>query len=194
MKQRNSGQATLHARQCCRVGQLCGVGTRFLVTAWQKPRVAAASLALHNDVLAVGTHSICLLTYPAGVSLRSFGQIQIGLRAEGMRFTANGCFLVVAEHTNRRVLVFTVGGEFVRHIGAGVLADGFKDIELDGNVDIIVADCNNHRVCVFPFDGSAMKTWGTYGTADGQFNMPAALALVGGRLYVLDKTRVQVFE
>ena len=93
--------------------------------------------------------------------------------------------------------MFAVGGEFVRHIGAGVLGDGTKDIEIDANGDVIVADYDSHRVCVFLFDGGAMsKTWGKEGTADGECKNPTALALVGERLYVLDNynDRVQVYE
>jgi len=164
-------------------------------------------VALNNDVLAVGTNYknslyIRLFSYPIGTPLRSFGPVgsgdgQIGGRAEGMRFTQDGRFLVVAENKNRRVSVFTVDGEFAMHIGVGVVDNSDKDVEIDVNGDIIVADSRNHRVCVFPFEGGPMSaSWGVQGTGDGQFEDPSVLALEGSRLYVLDRIndRVQVFE
>ena len=68
------------------------------------------SLALCDDVLAVGTYSsphIRLLSYPSGAALREFGPQgagdgQIGSLATGMRFTRDGRFLVVAECRNQR--------------------------------------------------------------------------------------------
>ncbi len=65
------------------------------------------------------------------------------------------------------------------------------------NGELLVADYDNHRVCVFRADGDTLlRTWGTRGTADGQFKYPTALALVDTKLLVLecDSARVQVFE
>ncbi len=61
--------------------------------------------------------------------------------------------------------------------------------------EIIVADNGNHRICVFsPVGDTLIKTWGSQGTAAGQFHHPSALAVSGSYLYVMDDTRVQVFE
>ena len=169
-------------------------------------------LALRDDMLAVGSGKIyigdcCvrLFRYPSGEPLSEFSPSYI----IGMRFTLDKRFLIVAEVAYcRHVSVFTLDGEFVRHIGKGRLSDGLKDIEFDDlvlnnmatsdieidvNGDIILADFNNNRMCVFPFDGGAMrKAWG-----NGEFMYPHALAVAGGRLYVLgagSNNRVCVFE
>jgi hypothetical protein len=46
--------------------------------------------------------------------------------------------------------------------------------------------------------GTLLRTWGTQGSADGQFELPLATALarVDSKLFVLDcgSARVQVFE
>ena len=159
------------------------------------------SLALCGDVLAVGTlYSLYvrLLSYPSGAPLRDFESTESGDgRITGMRFTLDGRFLVVAENTNPRLSVFTVDGEFVCHIGAG-LSKGWKDVAIDANCDVIVAEYGNHLMCVFPFDvGVKSKTWGNKGTADEKFEFPRALALVGERLFMLNNyihNHVQVFE
>ncbi len=88
-------------------------------------------------------------------------------------------------------------GGFVKHIGACVVADGPKDVLFAPNGELLVADYNNHRVCVFSADGDTLlRTWGTRGSADGQFEYPTALSLVNSKLFVLEckRVRVQVFE
>ncbi len=161
--------------------------------------------SLCNDTLAVGTSSgtIELLSYACGALIRCIGSSgsgpgQIGGQCEGLRFTPDGQFIVAAELYNMRLSMFRVSdGGFVRHIGAGVVADGNKDVLFAPNGELLVADYGNHRVCVFSADGDTLlRTWGEFGSADGQFECPTALAPVDSKLFVLDRddTRVQVFE
>ena len=122
---------------------------------------------------------------------------QIGSNVEGLRITPDGKHLLVSEFTNKRLSLFTLEGTFVKHIGAGIVSDGHKDVEFAENGDIIVADYGNNRICVFSADGSTLlRCWGGRGSGDGQFRNPTALAVRGSRLYVLDcsSPRVQVFE
>ncbi len=51
-------------------------------------------------------------------------------------------------------------------------------------------------MCLFSADGDTLlRTWGTEGFADGQFEYPSALALVESKLFVLEYSeRVQVFD
>jgi DNA-binding beta-propeller fold protein YncE len=188
-----------------RVQELTGLGeaepqhVRFI------PVVGAISIALHDGLLAVGTCSctIELLSYSSGALIRSIssrgsGPGQIGVQCGGLCFTPDGQFIVAAEHMNERLSMFRVSdGGFEKHIGAGVVSNGMKDVQFAPNGELLVADCSSHRVCVFSADGdTCLRTWGAHGSADGQFEYPAALALVGSKLFVLDMTssRVQVFE
>ena len=137
--------------------------------------------------------------YASGALLRGFGSDgaaagQIGSQCEGLRirrrFRPDGKHVIVAEHSNQRLSLFTLEGAFVKHIGAGVVADGHKDVEFAAlaNGEIIVADWGNYRICVFSADGSTLlRSWNTNGTGDGQFSCPTALAVRGSRLYVLDR-------
>jgi tripartite motif-containing protein 71 len=189
-----------------RVHELTGLGeaepqhVRFI------PAVDACrcSIALHGDLLAVGTNSctIHLLSYASGALIRSIGcegsgPGQIGNCCADLRFSPDGQFIVIAEYENERLSVFrTSDGGFVKHIGACVVADGLKDLVFAPNGELLVADYGNHRVCVFSADGDTLlRSWGTHGSADGQFKEPTALALVYSKLFVLDfnSARVQVF-
>ncbi len=188
-----------------RVQELTGLGeaepqhVRFI------PVAAVWSITLHGNTLAVGTGrgTIELLSYASGALIRSIGSRgsgpgQIGGQCEGLRFTPDGQFIVAAEYSNKRLSMFRVSdGCFVKHIGAGVVADGVKDVQFAPNGELLVADNFNHRVCMFSANGDTLlRTWGTRGSADGQFAYPVALALVDSKLFVLDwgSARVQVFS
>jgi hypothetical protein len=173
------------------------------------PVVRSCSIALHGDTLAVGTGvfrgTIELLSYASGALIRSIGSSgsgpgQIGAQCAGLCFTPDGQFIVSAEFKNERLSMFRVSdGGFVKHIGAGVVADGSKDVQFAPNGELLLADCNSHRVCVFSADNDTLlRTWGTQGSADGQYEYryPTALALADSKLFVLDRFggRVQVFE
>jgi DNA-binding beta-propeller fold protein YncE len=160
------------------------------------------SIAVHGDMVAVGTadgpieiHSLSTGELISRFGSRGEGPGKIGRYATGIRLTPDGTCLLVAEYRNGRLSLFTVDGVFVKHIGAGELAKGPKDVSFGAGGEIIVADSGNHRICVFSPDGDTLiRTWGSYGTAAGQFEYPRALAVSGLYLYVMDHTRVQVFE
>jgi sugar lactone lactonase YvrE len=61
---------------------------------------------------------------------------------------------------------------------------------------LFVADSQRHVVCLFAFDGTFQKQFGTRGVGRGQFNFPTHLAIdQSGNLYVTDSmnSRVQMF-
>jgi DNA-binding beta-propeller fold protein YncE len=188
-----------------RVQELTGLGeaepqhVRFIHVA------GAWSIALHGDLLVVGTSraTIQQFCYASGAFIRSIGSEgsgpgQIGDQCEGLRVTPDGQFIVAAEYGNDRLSMFRASdGGFVKHIGAGVVADGFKDVEFDPSGELLVADYSNCRVCVFSTDGDTLlRTCGVEGSAAGQLYCPGSLALADSKLFVLDHkgARVQVFE
>ena len=168
---------------------------------------SARSVACDGRVIVVGNYrnsgnAVEVYSYKKGTLLKGFGVLgsgpkQIGSRAEGVRITPDGKHVLVAEYGNHRLSLFTMEGVFVRHIGAGVLCDGNKDVEFAGNGEIIVADYSNYLVCVFSADGATLlRSWGRQGGEDGEFVLPVALAVRGSLLYVLDynSPRLQVFQ
>jgi sugar lactone lactonase YvrE len=88
--------------------------------------------------------------------------------------------------------------------GAGVLGDNFglpADVAWDGDGNIFVADghgsAGNARIAKFDKNGRFVKTWGSYGSGEGQFNTPHAIAVdAKGTVYVADRgnKRIQVFD
>ena len=86
-------------------------------------------------------------------------------------------------------------------VGAGLAGDNFNrptDVGWDAEGNIFVSDgYGNSRVAKFDKNGRFLKSWGSRGTAPGQFNIPHSLAVdAKGLVYVGDRTnnRIQVFD
>lgn len=85
--------------------------------------------------------------------------------------------------------------------GAGAQSDLFQrpsDVAWDTAGNIYVADgYGNSRVAKFDKDGKFIRSWGSTGTAQGQFNSVRGIALdAQGNVYVADagNKRIQVFD
>jgi DNA-binding beta-propeller fold protein YncE len=86
--------------------------------------------------------------------------------------------------------------------GAGINGDNFNrpsDVAWDKAGNVYVADGfgTNNRIAKFTKDGNFVKTWGSTGTAQGQFNsIRGIVADAAGNLYVADagNKRIQVFD
>lgn len=164
-------------------------------------------VAVSADLIAAGTYEgkVFLFDFASGELLRSIGEEG---EAEGeltscfgIRFTPDGGHVLIAEFSNNRLSLFTsTTGAFVRCVGVGTLACPC-DVDFASNGDIVVAEYNSCRICVFSPDGSTLER--SFGSecdddtsdAPGQLKSPTALALHVCRLYVLDERseRLQVF-
>jgi hypothetical protein len=82
--------------------------------------------------------------------------------------------VAVADWCNARVSVFSVEGEFVRHVGVGMLRypQGVACSDFD---ELVVADTLNHHVVVFSASGAVVHTMG-----DGVFT---GVAVHGGTIF-----------
>lgn len=80
-------------------------------------------------------------------------------------------------------------------IGPGQLAypEGFA---LGERNEVFIADTCNQRVQVFSLQGRYQRAWGRWGSGEGEFNRPGAIAVFGERVYVADtgNDRVQEFD
>jgi tripartite motif-containing protein 71 len=147
--------------------------------------VSPAGVCADDDVIMVsewGAHRISVFNRNDGALLRRFGREGSG---DGqLKYPAGLCFMsghrhvAVADHVNGRVSVFSVEGEFVRHVGVGEL-NGPTGVACSAFDEIVVADYGSNRVVVFSASGELLKTM-TAGDFTG-------VAIHGGTIFAQDR-------
>ena len=160
------------------------------------------SIAVHGDMVAVGTRDcpIEIHSLATGELIRCFeldveGPGAMFEFATDIRYTLDGVYLLVAVFLRRQLSLFTVEGAFVKRTQICVSSDACDGVTIGSAGEIIVADSQFGRISVLSADGdSLIKTWGSQGSAAGQFQSPTSLAVSGSNLYVMDNNRVQVFQ
>jgi DNA-binding beta-propeller fold protein YncE len=85
--------------------------------------------------------------------------------------------LLVVDLCNHRIQVFRArDGQHLRGWGSYGSADGQfhspNSVVVTGSGEVVVADYNNHRVCVFDLDGTFRRSIGSQGSGPGQFEGP----------------------
>jgi len=155
-----------------------------------------------------------------GKFVREIGEGVYGfLFAQAVRVDANDHIWVVDRGSNM-VIEFSPEGRIVKTLGrkpeavsdagrggrgpnpgTGVPGDNFNrptDIAWDAAGNIFVADgYGNARIAKFDRDGRFLKSWGSRGPGQGQFDLPLSIATdARGNLYVADRgnRRIQVFD
>ena len=127
--------------------------------------------------------------------------------AHGLRVAPDGN-IWVTDTEWQQAYKYDPDGKLLMTLGKkGVVGDnssqdtfhGVSDVAVAANGDIFVADGENAntRIVKFSKDGKYLKTWGTKGAGDGQFNNPHCVAIDSkGRVWVCDRgnKRLQVFD
>lgn len=135
--------------------------------------VADDGLNLVQVYLPDGTYSFSITN--------NFGDGQSFSQPRGM-ITDDIGNLYVADYARDAVFVFTADGEYIRTIGGiegnsnGEL-NGVIDVGVAHNGDIFILEYANHRVSIFDSDGIFTRSWGEYGTLEGQLYYPVSLAI-----------------
>ena len=153
-------------------------------------------------------HRVTVLSWPDGSLLRRLGTRGDGdgqlCYPHGLRLLARGG-VVVADHDNGRLCVFSMAGEFVTAHALPAGAEPFDVVECDGGGSFIVCDGGGQTLCKIGAAGAGdVAAFGGQGADGGQFKGPAAIALTprsggdgaGADLVVLDagNSRLQVFR
>lgn len=110
--------------------------------------------------------------------------------------TDDGNHLVLKLNPSGKVLL--VLGRINTAAEADWLFNRPADLAFGKSGEIYVADgYGNSRVVKFDRDGNYIKSWGKFGSAAGEFNLPHTIAVDGeGRVYVGDREnqRIQIFD
>lgn len=106
-----------------------------------------------------------------------------------------GCFGVaidssgrvyVADSGNSRVQEFDSSGNFLKIIGSGIIGVPYG-VAVDSSQNVYVTDINKYEVEVFNSTGFLVRSWGSQGTGQGQFEEPIGLAIdPNGNVWVSD--------
>eukprot|EP00058_Branchiostoma_floridae_P018458 XP_002603947.1 hypothetical protein BRAFLDRAFT_102371 [Branchiostoma floridae] len=100
-------------------------------------------------------------------------------------------------HLHGEVLVFRPDGTLVRTVGRQQGMKHPRYITVDGEGNILVSDCENHRVYVYNEDGEFLFQFGGEGSGEGQLKGPLGIGTdKAGNIIVADKVkgRVEMFD
>jgi sugar lactone lactonase YvrE len=141
-----------------------------------------------------------------GRSLKSWGENQFEY-PHGLRLSSDGS-IWATDRKMQQALKFDISGKLLLTLGrkdvegnndSNDAFNGVSDVAVAQNGDIFAADGEgaNSRVVKFSKEGKFIKSWGTKGAGNGQFNTPHSLAIDSrGRVWVCDRgnKRLQVFD
>jgi DNA-binding beta-propeller fold protein YncE len=107
------------------------------------------------------SHRISVFKRGDGALLRRFGSQGTGdgqlYDPTGLCFLSGGSHVAVVDGHNHRVSIFSVDGEFARHVGVGQLKQP-EGVAASAFDEIVVADRKNQRAVVFSASGELLKT------------------------------------
>ena len=80
----------------------------------------------------------------------------------------------VTEQSNRRISVFHTNGQFSHIIGKGQLGEP-RDVTVNTNNQLLVADYTHHCIYTFTLDGNYVSKFAAQGSAEGTLSKPHSL-------------------
>jgi DNA-binding beta-propeller fold protein YncE len=111
----------------------------------------------------VAADRISVFNRHGGALVRRFGSHGRGpgelMSPRGLCFMSGDRHVAVTYVCKDRVSVFSIDGEFIRHVGVGELIELFE-VVCSAFDELVVADTRNHRVVVFSDDGELLMSFG----------------------------------
>jgi DNA-binding beta-propeller fold protein YncE len=161
-----------------------------------------AGVCANADVVVVSemhAHGIAVFNRGDGALLRRFGCGGSGdgelVRPYALCFMSGDRHVAVADADNHRVSVFSIDGEFIRHVGAGVLShalgvDGVVGVAASPFDELVVADPDNSCLRVFSATGDLLATVGD------RLGSVRSIAVFDGKVFAVgdSASTVTVFE
>ncbi|MBI5929512.1 MAG: TIGR03663 family protein [Chloroflexi bacterium] len=160
-----------------------------------------------NLVVADNKNRRIAIFSPDGTFLREMGTGELN-ELWGVAVSPVNGNIYAADTWNHRIVVFSPDGELLSTFGRnGVIADGTdslegfygpRDVAVDKDGLIYVADTGNHRIRVYDQTWTHIRDIGSRGTSIGQLQEPVGIAIhpISGELYVAEtwNQRVSVFK
>jgi uncharacterized repeat protein (TIGR01451 family) len=156
---------------------------------------------LPSQVTFVAANATC--TNSSGIVTCNLGNVPIGTKKIELRVTlsgaASGAITNAVEANSTTSDPMASGAKFLSKFGISTRTpfDLPKDMAINGTGHIFVADTNNHRVQIFDPSGNLLKTIGSLGSGDGQFENPQTIFINStGHVIVGDPNnfRIQIFD
>lgn len=160
-----------------------------------------------NLVMADSGNGRIAIYSPDGTFMREMGNGQLS-ELWGVAVSPVDGNIYAADTWNHRIVVFNPTGEVINTFGLnGVIADGTdslqgfygpRDVKIDLDGNIYVADTGNHRVRVYDQNWTFLRDIGSRGTGQGQLQEPVGIAIhpISGELYIAEtwNQRISVFK
>ena len=130
-------------------------------------------------------------TYKVTYYPRFEGTFKLLVKVNGEHISCSPFTVIVKPFQVKPVLSFGKQGS-----GDGMFKFPYGVAVSDGD-EIVVADCNNHRVQVFDSDGTFLRSFGHKGENDGEFIYPTGIAINKDRqIFVADSdnNRIQILS
>ena len=130
-------------------------------------------------------------TYKVTYYPRFEGTFKLLVKVNGEHISCSPFTVIVKPFQVKPVLSFGKQGS-----GDGMFKYPYGVAVSDGD-EIVVADCNNHRVQVFDSDGTFLRSFGHKGENDGEFIYPTGIAINKDRqIFVADSdnNRIQILS
>ena len=147
-------------------------------------------VASRGEVVAVGTSSgVCVYSLESGAMLHTWPNMD---QICTVAFAENATTLMVSNHTQMTVGLFTLDGRLLKHISAG---NYYGDVVACADGGLLVAECSRSRIHVFAPNGTEITT--APFAAHRFQSHPVSFALWGERVYVLEDSSpmcISVFE
>ncbi len=154
---------------------------------------------LSGEIYLSSSNSISILNY-RGEYQGSFnfsqmpGSKKISIQSLSLVKGDDGDLIYIGDNKNRRILVFTTGGKYVRTVGGDWwVGNNIKGLQINKDT-IFWLDSTGYAVKSIGLDGKNKRSFGRLSSLMGGFSMPSNMTVddINKRIIVVDSNRMMV--